>query len=191
MVIFAGGKFGENVCKTFHVGYISRCYSFFLQKGIWVLFSRGGNFREEHKSVKNAKITTFTVPDSDGIFWSPSWDWDLSNFPVMRSHGLTQAKYTWPCKHRVLLSTTLWRHKKSTPTWQEEDGNCFFAVGFKHFASRRKIIKHHIARETQESHPHVQDLQHPRLGKPRRGLQIMDTRMGIPRSFPQPGDRFY
>ena len=27
----------------------------------------------------------------------------------------------------------------------------------------------------------VQDLQHPRLGKPRRGLQILDTRKGFPR----------
>ena len=33
---------------------------------------------------------------------------------------------------------------------------------------------------TRESHPHVHDLQHPRLGKPRPWLQIMDTRMGFP-----------
>ena len=45
----------------------------------------------------------------------------------------------------------------------------------------RKIIKHHIEEGTLESHPRVQDLQHPRLGKPRRGLQILDTRMGFPR----------
>ena len=32
---------------------------------------------------------------------------------------------------------------------------------------------------TRESLPRVHDLQHPRLGKPRRGLQIMDTRMGF------------
>ena len=44
----------------------------------------------------------------------------------------------------------------------------------------RKIIKHHIEGGTRESHPRVQDLQHPRLGKPRRGLQILDTRMGFP-----------
>ena len=33
-------------------------------KGIWVLFSRGGNFHDEDKSAKNypnAKISTFTV----------------------------------------------------------------------------------------------------------------------------------
>ena len=29
----------------------------FITEGIWVLFSRGGNFREEDKSAKNAKIT--------------------------------------------------------------------------------------------------------------------------------------
>ena len=34
--------------------YFSRFYSYFLHKGIWVLFSRGDNFREEDK---NAKIT--------------------------------------------------------------------------------------------------------------------------------------
>ena len=45
----------------------------------------------------------------------------------------------------------------------------------------RKIINHHIEGGTRESHPRVQDLQHLRLGKPRRGLQIFDTRMGFPR----------
>ena len=45
----------------------------------------------------------------------------------------------------------------------------------------RKIIKHNIEGGTRESHPRVQDLLHPRLGKPRRGLQILDTRMGFPR----------
>ena len=44
-----------------------------------------------------------------------------------------------------------------------------------------KIINHHIEGGTRESHPRVQDLQYPRLGKPRRGLQILDTRMGFPR----------
>ena len=45
----------------------------------------------------------------------------------------------------------------------------------------RKIINHRIEGGTRESHPRVQDLQHPQLGKPRRGLQILDTRMGFPR----------
>ena len=47
----------------------------------------------------------------------------------------------------------------------------------------KKIINHHIVEWTRESHPRVHDLQHPRLGKPRRGLQIMDTRMGFPCPF--------
>ena len=34
-----------------------------------------------------------------------------------------------------------------------------------------------------EPHPRAQDLQHPRLGKPRQGLQILDTRMGFPRAY--------
>ena len=45
----------------------------------------------------------------------------------------------------------------------------------------RKKIKHHIEGGTRESHPRVQDLLHPRLGKPRRELPIFDTRMGFPR----------
>ena len=45
------------------------------------------------------------------------------------------------------------------------------------------MINHHIVEGTRESHPRVHDLQHPRLGKPRRGLQIMDTRMGFPCPF--------
>ena len=42
----------------------------------------------------------------------------------------------------------------------------------------RKIINHHIAEGTRESHPRVHDLQQPRLGKPRRGLQslLMDCK---------------
>ena len=47
----------------------------------------------------------------------------------------------------------------------------------------RKIINHHIVEGTRESHPRVHHLQHPRLGKPRCGLQIMDTRMGFPCPF--------
>ena len=58
---------------------------------------------------------------------------------------------------------------------------CSLIVGCIHFASRRKIIKHHVAGGTHESHPRVQDLQHPRFGKPRRALQIFDTRMGFRR----------
>ena len=45
----------------------------------------------------------------------------------------------------------------------------------------RKIINHHIEGGTWQSHPRVQDLQHPRLGKPSRGFQILDTRRGFPR----------
>ena len=53
----------------------------------------------------------------------------------------------------------------------------FFLVDFVHFASRLKIINLYVVGWTQESHTCVNDLQHPRLGKPRPGLQILDTRM--------------
>ena len=41
---------------------------------------------------------------------------------------------------------------------------------------RRKIINHDFVQD-REIQPRVKDLQHPRLGKPRRGLQIFDTRV--------------
>ena len=39
-------------------------------------------------------------------------------------------------------------------------------------------------------HPRVKDMQLPRLGKPRRGLQIFDTRVDFPVPV-QSGGRFY
>ena len=60
MVIFAGGKFREDIVKTFHVGVIFTIillHLYFLHKGIWVLFSHWGNFLEEDNSAKNTKIT--------------------------------------------------------------------------------------------------------------------------------------
>ena len=45
----------------------------------------------------------------------------------------------------------------------------------------RKIINHNIEGGTRESYPRVEDLQRPWLDKPRRGLQILDTRMKFPR----------
>ena len=46
-----------------------------------------------------------------------------------------------------------------------------------------KIINHHIPEGKRESHPRVHDLQHPRLGKPRRGLYIIDSRIWFPCPF--------
>ena len=48
-----------------------------------------------------------------------------------------------------------------------------------------KIIYHHVAGGMRESHPRVQDLQHPRLVEPCLGLQISDV---IPSSLSQGGD---
>ena len=125
-----------------------------------------------------------------GMGWwllvSPTWDWDLSNFPVVRSRGLTQAKNTWPCKHCVLTSNTIMTSQEADADmarrgWKSTLFVTFSLLHLLHFARRRKLINHHIAGRTRESHPRVQDLQHPRLGKPRRGLQILDTRMGFSR----------
>ena len=59
-----------------------------------------------------------------GINFSPTWDWDLSNIPVVRSCSLTQAKYTWPCKHSFAVNYTM--------TSQEVDANtCMARRGWK------------------------------------------------------------
>ena len=60
VVIFAGGKFRETVGKTFQGGGLfSQYYSYFLHKGIWVLFSHGSN--SKCHNYPHAKISTFTV----------------------------------------------------------------------------------------------------------------------------------
>ena len=46
-------------------------------------------------------------------------------------------------------------------------------------SGRRKIINHVLYRD-REIHPRVKDFQRPRLGKPRRGLQIFDTLVDFP-----------
>ena len=43
----------------------------------------------------------------------------------------------------------------------------------------RKIINHHIEGGTREAHPRVEDLQHPRLSKPHRGLQIPRSSLNV------------
>ena len=76
----------------------------------------------------------------------------------------------------------LWSHRTSMPNNLEK--SCLVCVLhiFCTFKTKmRKIINHHIEGGTRESHSRIQDLQHPRLGKPHRGLQILDTWMGFPR----------
>ena len=76
----------------------------------------------------------------------------------------------------------LWRHRTSTPNDLEKSRLvCVLDIFYTFLDKNEKKIKHHIEEGTRESHPRVQDLLHPRLGKPRRGLQILDTRMGFPR----------
>ena len=54
MVIFTGGKVRENAGKTFHVGVIFTIL--LLYKGIWVLFSCRGNFRDERENTPTRKF---------------------------------------------------------------------------------------------------------------------------------------
>ena len=76
----------------------------------------------------------------------------------------------------------LWGHRPSTPNSLEKlrlvsvlDIFCTF-LG----KNEKNNQSPHWGRDS-GIHPRVQSLQHPRLGKPRRGLQILDTRMGFPR----------
>ena len=55
---FRWGKISRKCWQDIsHGGNFHDSTPYFLHKGIWVLLSRGGNFREEDKSAKNAKIT--------------------------------------------------------------------------------------------------------------------------------------
>ena len=67
VVIFAGGKFRENVSKTFHVGVIFPILLLFPSERhmgfifAWGLFSRRRQKREKRENYPHAKISTFTV----------------------------------------------------------------------------------------------------------------------------------
>ena len=58
VVIFAGGKFRENVAKNFHVGVIFAILLIFPNKVIWALFSHGGGgiFVKKTISRKTRKL---------------------------------------------------------------------------------------------------------------------------------------
>ena len=122
------------------------------------------------------------------ISWIFLW-WDHTVSPKLST--LDFANTDFAVNYTMTSYTLLWHHKTWTPIWREEDGNqrclLLFRWWFLCILSRRKIINHHVAGGTRESHPSVQDLQHPRLSKPRSGMQILDTRMW----FLQWGDRFY
>ena len=51
-----------------------------------------------------------------------------------------------------------------------------FVLNFKNYGNIVKLLK-------LQNVNFLNDLQHPQLGKPRRGLQIMDTRMAFPCPF--------
>ena len=57
-------------------------------------------------------------------------------------------------------------------------------------SGRRKIINHDFV-QGQGNPPSCQDLQRPRLGKPRRGMQILDTRVDFPVPVQSPGRFLY
>ena len=59
VVIFAGGKCRKMLTRHFMWGLFSGSYSYFLHKGIWVLFSCWGNFHKETKRQKLEKRKTF------------------------------------------------------------------------------------------------------------------------------------
>ena len=52
-----GGILRKMLARHFTWRLFSRYYSYFLHKGLWVLFSCRGNFRDKDESVKNVKIT--------------------------------------------------------------------------------------------------------------------------------------
>ena len=80
--------------------------------------------------------------------------------------------------------------RTTTTDGRTDDGRCAMTIAHSSLRLRwakkrrgRKIINHYIPEGTRESHPRVHDLRHPRLCKPRHGLQIVDTRMGFPCPF--------
>ena len=73
----------------------------------------------------------------------------------------------------------LWSHRTSTPNNLEKLCLVCVLYLFCTFLDKNEKIYGHIESGTRESHPRVQDLQHPQVDKPRCGLQILDMRMGF------------
>ena len=58
MIIFAGGggEIMKMLARPFKLGLVSRYYSYFLNKVIWVYFSHQRIFRKEHNIGKTRKL---------------------------------------------------------------------------------------------------------------------------------------
>ena len=109
--------------------------------------------------------------------------WDHAVSPKLSTHDLASTKFCRQLHYDVTYTIMTSREVDANMArrgWKSTYFFGFFIVDFIHFASRRKIINHHVAGGTRESHRSVQDLKHLRLSKPRRGLQILDTQMGFP-----------
>ena len=84
MVIFA-----KILARHFTWGYFSRYHSYFLHKGIWVIFSRGGNFRKKDKCTK--KHENFHVYSTCSIKRAAYFP----TFPFRASNYLATWSYSW------------------------------------------------------------------------------------------------
>ena len=85
----------------------------------------------------------------------------------------------------------LWRHRMLTPNNLEKSRPVCVLDIFCPFLNKNEKNNHHIEGGTRESHPHIQDLRRPRLGKPSSWIANLGHSDWIPLSLPQCGVRFY
>ena len=117
VVIFAGGKFRENVRKIFHVGVIFTILLLFPSYRhigfifAWGLFSRRRQKREKRENYPHAKISTFTVSNLNHFKWSLHCDLDLwpldLKIKIPSFKGSTCVKFRDNrCKEKAVMSWT-------------------------------------------------------------------------------------
>ena len=97
----------------------------------------------------------------------PENTWERTN--QSSGGGGVARQHLW--RHGVAIGAALWRCAL----------NNYNTIKIGLFIENKGVGEnnHYVPEGTKESHPRVHDLRHPRLGKPRRGLQIMETRMGF------------
>ena len=112
VVIFAGGKFGEKCWQDLsRQSKFLRYFTNFLNKVLWVLFSRGGNFRKEDHIAKKcenysqAKISMFTVNNGISMGELKRWKWKMILVFISESYIMIEGN--WKFWTIISLSTLM------------------------------------------------------------------------------------
>ena len=158
----------------------------------WQGFARIGRWTTAQLITKSGQHQYFSYLRPRSLKFS----WVEKKRPHQSQEQMTLQKLRFAFNYTMTSNTCILCHHK---TWHQYGRKriemnivyCFF-IGFIHFENRRKII---TTLQKGLGNPILiskMNLQNSQMGKSCRGLQILDTWMGYPRSsLPQYGDILY